>query len=68
MTLTAVTEDDPFAAVERAVIKSRFLFAACDASGKHSSVWAAWDEGSDYYIGSRNISGIFKLSLHESGI
>src|SRR4051812_40656814 len=35
--------------------------------GQYSSAWIFWGRKSDFYFGAKNISGAFKVSLHENG-
>jgi hypothetical protein len=42
------------------------LLAVLDQA--HSSIWSAFWNKSDYYIGARSVLGITKISLHASGI
>lgn len=45
----------------------KFRFAACRKDGRSSHTWAIWGRKSDFYIASRNIGGLLKVSLHEKG-
>src|SRR5262245_20042998 len=46
--------------------KTSLRFAACGPKG-HSATWTAFGHGNDH-IGSRNLMGSQKISLHASGI
>lgn len=37
------------------------------AEEKHSGVWKAWTNRSDFYFGAKNALGAIKVSLHQSG-
>jgi hypothetical protein len=45
----------------------KFRFAVCRADGRCSHTWALWGRKNDYYIASRKIGGLLKVSLHEKG-
>jgi hypothetical protein len=47
--------------------RTSLRFAACGPKG-HSASWTAFGQGNDYYIGSRNLMGSQKISLHASRI
>jgi hypothetical protein len=45
----------------------KFRFAVCRKDGRSSHPWAAWGNRSDFYIASRIIGSLVKVSLHEGG-
>ena len=55
-------------------MSSRFVSRFCvgDPDGRHSSVWRVWKHTStsksDIFISPRNVAGLIKASLHESGV
>lgn len=53
---------------ERRISRDNFRFAVSNANGLHSTAWAAWHNGNDYYLGARSFLGSMKISLHASGI
>ncbi len=48
--------------------KYKTRFAVGKKGAGHSSVWAAWDQGSEFYIAGLSMIGNAKISLHKSGI
>jgi hypothetical protein len=52
---------------ERRIAKGQIRFAVCNSQGKHSGVWCAWGQNSEYYIGAHSVLGTIKVSLHSSG-
>jgi hypothetical protein len=54
--------------LEQKLIKNGLRFAVGRPGSAHSSIWCAFWNKNDYYIGARSILGSTKISLHASGI
>lgn len=66
-----VTRDEAIAHLDemsRQMKKNKTRFAIGRKGAGHSSVWAAWDQGSEFYIAGVSMIGNSKISLHKSGI
>src|SRR5262245_60071947 len=50
----------------RRLTKDSFRFAVGIPGGHHSTVWSAWGNKNDYYLGARSFLGSQRISLHKS--
>ncbi len=61
-----MTSDEFEQRLDRAFSK-RIRIAAENQRGQFSSHWMFWGNKSDFYFGAKELSGEFKVSLHENG-